>query len=249
VALRILGGSAPNALEHLAYKLFDEEFEEDEEEAVYKEVDLPFGFTPFDRTRNLFSEYLKSRGIPLSYAIEHGWGYTERGFYKNRIIVPSYVNDVIIHWQARDVLEDHHPDWGTEEYRKVRNPRGLSANKVLYNYDGAKECETVALCEGFVDACKIGEFAMATNGKFLHDAQIDLLMKTNAKTIVMCWDWDAYHDEAMKHGKLKPSSAKRAEKKLAAYFEVKHFAFPEDRDAGSYKYGVLGKRILRHAKR
>jgi DNA primase len=174
-ALGILRGKA-GSLDHLNFTLHQRVFEnEDDTESEITTVTLPHEFRDFRKRspQSVFTEYLKHRGIPLDYAIDHSWGYAESGYTRNRIIVPTYINETLVFWQARDVLEEAHPKWGTSDYRKVLNPKGVSANKVLYNYDDAKDFREIVICEGFIDAVKVGDNAVATNGKTLHPAQME----------------------------------------------------------------------------
>lgn len=236
-ALKILKGKTPNPLEHLNFTLLQEMIDDEDDRESMSAVDLPYGFKSFEEhpDESVFTAYLEYRGIPLEYAVSHGWGFTETGYTANRIIVPCYQDDELVFWQARDVLEEEHEAWGTKEYRKVLNPRGVSANKVLYNFDNAKEYQEIVLVEGFIDAVKVGDMAVATNGKHLHPAQMDLLTQTKAERICILWDHDAYHDGSQK----RKSSVERATALLKAYFEVRTVKLPEGVDAGDYAVGEL----------
>jgi len=242
-ALKILRGKSPNPFEHLNFSLHQTVYDDDDIEEVVSAIELPRGFKSFDENHSdgeLYRAYLDYRGIPLKYAVSHGWGYTESGYMHHRIIVPTYINDDLVYWQGRDVLESAHPDWGTDTYRKVRNPKGISANKVLYNYDNAKHFNEIVICEGFIDACKVGDNAVATNGKHLHPAQMELLSKTDAEGVVIIWDYDAYEDAVYEGGRIKKKcSAERAADMLRSCFEVRHVRLPEGVDAGDYEVGEL----------
>ena len=241
-AIRILKGSVVSDIELLNFKLIHEEYNFETEESTLRGVEFPHGFVPFTDSKpgTVFHDYLKKRGVPLGYACDKGWGYSRMGHTQNRLIVPTYMNDRLVFWQARDVLEAKHPSFGTNNYKKVLNPKGASARHVLYNYDEAKKSDEIILCEGFMDSAKAGVNSVATNGKTLHAAQLEFLSKTNAKSIIILWDGDAYSDE--KHfrkgsnkGKLKRKcSAEVAADMLRIFFKVKFVKLPDERDAGSY---------------
>jgi hypothetical protein len=247
-AIKILRGKQLNPLEHLNFKLAHQSADWSDQKKI-KTVVLPHGFESFEEAGRdtKYHDYLKKRGIPLSYAIKMGWGFSDFGYTKNRIIVPSYIDDHLVFWQARDVLDEKHEKWGTSDYRKVLNPKGISARHVLYGYDKAQHYERIYICEGFIDAAKAGYAAVAINSKTLHHAQVELLCESNAKQVYLLLDDDAYNDEKRyvkgpKAGKLKtPSSVKRAVKMLKPYFEVKCIRFPKGRDAGSYEIKTLQK--------
>jgi len=253
-AIKILEGDRPSSLELLNFELIHEEFDFNDEKEKLREIEFPHGFQLFAdfacETDTIYHDYLDSRGVPLEIAIAHGWGFSDVGFVKHRIVVPHYVNERLVFWQARDVLEDDHPDYGTKDYKKVLNPKGCSARSVLYNYDVAKLHGEIILCEGFIDAIKAGPNAVATNGKVLHAAQVELLTNTNAKSIIILWDDDAYTDEKIYtkgrfKGKIKkPSSAKAAQSALQSFFKVRFVRLPAGRDAGSYEMGELESVIM-----
>lgn len=249
-ALRILEGRRPTTLELLSFTLVHNSgYELDpEEDTSLKEVEFPHGFTLFNDCTGAteFHDYLEKRGVPLDYAIKNGWGFSEVGFSQDRIIVPTYVDNTLVYWQARDILEEDHADWGSKIYSKVLNPKGVSARSVLYNYDTAKDHGEIILCEGFIDAVKAGPNAVATNGKSLHHAQLELLRKTKAKSIVILWDDDAYTDETkwkkgIHRGKVKKKcSIDKATSLLRTVFDtVRCVRLGTGRDAGSYEMGEL----------
>lgn len=251
-ALRIMKGKT-SELELLNYRLSNEvdfTFKElDEEDVTLPECQFPHGFEFFSETRKkktIFHKYLAKRGISLDYACELGWGFSTVGYTANRIIVPSFMDDRLVLWQARDVLEEKHPSWGDKQvYRKVLNPKGVSKAKVLYNFDVAREHEEIILCEGFIDAAKAGENAVAINGKTLHAAQLEALSRTKAKSIVLLLDPDAFTDEKRyvngpKKGRVrKPSSVEKARSMLSVLFDVRTVRLPDGMDAGKYTHEEL----------
>ncbi len=237
-ALKILRGKPLDPLQHLNLSLNTDEpdFRDEDVEEKLRVVSLPYGFIPIDSPH----PYLEERGIPWEYAARNDWGYSDAGYTNHRIIVPTFMEGDLVFWQARATWkeEDHHlyNDDPDVEYKKVLNPKGASNRSILYNYDIAKEFETVILLEGFIDAAKVGEDAMATNGKRLHPQQVEMLQKTKAKTIILMWDLDSWND-VKKARKDKRSSIKKAADLLkSAGFKVMAVKMPDDRDAGSYKY-------------
>jgi len=247
-AIRILEGRKPGSLEMLNFPLHHPEYDNDDEAETLREVEFPHGFRLFsdsEDTDTIFHRYLEGRDIPLEYAIENGWGFSEVGYTQHRIIVPTYMEERLVFWQARDVLGNLHDHYGTNLYKKVLNPKGVSARSVLYNYDTAKNHGEIILCEGFVDVCKAGANAVATNGKKLHSAQVEWLTKTKARNIVILWDEDAYSDEkryvkGRNKGKIKkPCSVDAAISMLKSFFDVRCIKLPDGRDAGSYAMGEL----------
>lgn len=260
-ALRIMKGKTGN-LELLNYRLSNEvdfTFKElDDEDLSLPECEFPHGFEFFSESRKkktIFHKYLDKRGISLDYACEMEWGFSTVGYTANRLIVPSYMDKRLVLWQARDVLEKKHPCWNDKQlYKKVLNPKGVSKAKVLYNFDQAKDFEEIIICEGFIDAAKAGENAVAINGKTLHSAQLEALSRTKAKSIVLLLDPDAFTDEKRyvngpKKGRVrKPSSVEKARSMLSVLFEVRSVRLPDGTDAGKYSHDEL-KQLINTASR
>jgi len=220
-AYKILRGTILDPLDHLSLKLFSEDVVWIEEDVELRPIDLPYGY----RKLNESHEYMKGRKVPFEHAEKNDWGIGVAGFCKDRLIVPTFMEDQLVFWQARATWESD-----DKEFRKVLNPQGVSARKVLYNYDEAKSHEVIYITEGFMDCCKVGENAVATNGKNLHPEQVAWLEKTNAKTVILAWDYDSWTDGT----KRKPSSIQKASDMLKMKFSVKAVKFPKGRDAGSY---------------
>ena len=241
-AIKIVRGKSINPLEHFELKLFDPDLKikMHDEELELREIELPYGYEPIEEP----DDYLESRGIPWKYATKNHWGKSSVGYTKNRIIVPTFMEGRLVFWQARATWEV------SKDEKKVLNTTGVSARSVLYNYDTAKDFETIIIVEGFTDAVKVGPNAVATNGKNLHAQQLLWLEKTSAKEIILCWDYDAWTDgKTMKDGTKKPSSIEKAVSLLkTASFKVRAAKLPEGRDPGSFKYRSLKlQEILKNA--
>jgi len=243
-ALKILRGQLIDPLDFLNLRLCEEKREkfsltpkyEDVTDDTLKEVELPHGYQLIDGP----NDYLIQRGIPWKYAFYNDWGIANAGFCKDRIIVPFYMADKLVFWQARATIEEEK----NKEFKKVLNPSGVSSKSILYNFDIAKTHEDIVLVEGFVDAVKVGVNAMATNGKHLHPEQVEWLQKTKAKRITIMWDADSWHDHLTSNGKRRIKKGKpmlpsiiEAARLLKMYrFEVKLVQLPEGIDPGDFKY-------------
>jgi len=245
-ALRILRGDLLDPMEHLNIRLdpgnqgWYEEVSQPEEKL--KEIEFPFGYSAIEGSH----PYLEKRGIPWQYAQANDWGYSDVGYCKGRIVVPTFMEDKMVFWQARATWEEN-----SKGFKKVLNPKGISARSVLYNYDTAKHYEQVILVEGFVDAVKVGENAMATNGKNLHPQQVDWLRKTKAKEVVVMWDADSWTDakyfrKGPKKGELKrQASILEAADMLKMFFKVRLVKLPKRIDPGKLprKHAIFQKLI------
>lgn len=241
-ALRILRGHKLDPMDHLNLKLHDDgSFVVDEGELELPELELPYGYEPVDGP----VDYLEERGIPWKYAARNDWGTSDIGYVQNRLIVPYFMNTRLVFWQGRwmgDVKR-------SSAIQKVINPKGVSARGILFNYDIAKQYEEIIICEGFIDAVKVGPDAVASNGKRIHPAQVEALQKTKAKRVVLMWDEDAWTDEKWRRGKRKPSSIESAVTLLQTCFEVKAVRMPDERDPGDYRFQSKAiRKLIKKAK-
>jgi hypothetical protein len=236
-ALRVLKGKITEGdLNIFMFKLVDTENDivmDYDEETTAKEVELPYSYIPITGPH----PYLEERGVPWQIAKAMGWGISATGYTANRIIVPTFVNNRLVFWQARDMLNEKHEHWGDKkEYRKVLNPKGVSARHVLYNYDNAKDNKTIIITEGFMDCTKVGLNAVATNGTNIHAKQIELLRESKVETVTLLWDRDSYKGKIdKKTGKMKIPPAIKAGRTLKDFFQVKHAILPDSRDPGDYE--------------
>ena len=224
-AFRIIRGDLMDPMEHMSLKLIPETFEPDldaDGDMELREVTLPYGYKPIVSPH----EYLEERGIPWEYAMENEWGFSEVGYVRDRIIVPTYMEEKLVFWQARATWDEP----GNKAFKKVLNPKGVSARSVLFNYDKAKVFETIVIVEGFIDAVKTGPNAVATNGKTLHSKQLEWLRRTDAKNIILMWDAGSWL--VNKKAKRKLPSILDAEHKLKMFFDVKLVKMPSDIDPG-----------------
>lgn len=225
-AIKILMGKQFDSLDRMNFRLFDEKIEAESDISQLKELKFPYGY-------NLISgpvPYLEERGVPWEWARDNDWGVGMGGFCDGRLIVPTYMEDRLVFWQGRAMWKDEE----NPKFKKVLNPSNVSAKPILYNFDKAKGFETVVIAEGFMDAAKIGDDAVATNGKRIHPEQIEYLVGAGVRNVVLMWDWDAWLDSRKHKGEVKPSSVERAVGALKVAFNVKVVKMPDERDPGDY---------------
>lgn len=223
-AVRMLMGKKLDPLDHMNLRLYEEQIEAEEAEWTLKELDFPYGYEPISGPH----PYLEERGIPWNHAVERDWGIGTIGFCQNRLIVPTYMNNRLVFWQARSTWDEP----GNKEFKKVLNPQGVSSKGILYGYDQAIGEKQIVICEGFIDAAKVGEKTIATNGKRIHPAQVEFLVEAQVESVVLFWDLDSWKDSRGK----RESSIKRASDALKSFFKVKAVLPPDTRDPGDYPW-------------
>lgn len=134
--------------------------------------------------------YLESRGFdPDKVAKEYDMMATGKNCYlgkmdySKRIIFPIYYNKELVSWQSRDVT-------GTQDkikykacakdYEKINHQHIFFSNK---NYDG----RIAIVCEGVLDAIRIGKMAIATFGIGVTRQQLRSISE-NFDTVYILYD-------------------------------------------------------------
>lgn len=136
-------------------------------------------------------EYITNeRGLPIEKVISHRIGYTYKGPYKGRIIIPTLDEDGnVLYFVGRSYLFNDVP---------YKNPSTGEAyrgkTEILYNYCTAKTKQQIVVVEGVFDAISVGPHAVACFGKSLSSTQQRLLRQTKAKEFVIALDGDAYNE-------------------------------------------------------
>lgn len=177
--------------------------------------------TPATRVYAQAYAYLLGRGITDEQIITYRIAVGLSGRLKNYVVFPVYMDGGLVYWQARATWdpprglsdEAKHAWIKATKYRKninpVNPPKGINratAIDVLYNYDRAKNETHVVICEGPVDAIKIGPHAVALLGKGT-DEKIERLRRMRAQRYTIYLD----------RGKLKSGRTRTEEREKAEW--------------------------------
>jgi len=134
--------------------------------------------------------YLMNRNFDSTVINHFRLRYQPVGPYGRRIIIPVYVNGVLVTFQARTLDSNTRP--------KYLFPReGASCfQSVLYNWDQAKNYEVLIMVEGVTDAWRLWlrgfQNVVCTFGKSLKKEQRRLILDNpKTKTVIMFWDGEA----------------------------------------------------------
>lgn len=145
-------------------------------------------------------DYLYRRGIGLDTVREYYLGYGRSGRLKDYVVFPCFMDHRLVYYQARATWDPPAKLFGEDRrrwieqygYRKSLNPyndgKSAVASEVLFNYQRARECETVAIVEGPVDAVKVGYYAVGLFGKSASSIQIERLSRMSARNYVVYLD-------------------------------------------------------------
>lgn len=158
------------------------------------EVHLPEGFIPLTLENSKYFkfnnayEYLKKRGITDDMIKYYNIGYTIKGKYHDRIILPSYDEFGDLNFFVGRA-------WDKWKKPKYLNPDALK-NLIIFNEDKINWDATIYLVEGAFDHIVIPN-SIAILGKSLPDKlKLTLYNKARGK-IVIVLDEDA-HDDALR---------------------------------------------------
>ncbi len=148
-------------------------------------------------------EWLLSRGLSEEDISGYKIGYCVSGRYKKRVILPVFMEEELVYFNARWVGDP--APW----VQKVLNPdksggdfRGKS--EVLINIDQAKQYTSLVLVEGLFDQIIVGPNASALMGKFLSENQLIQILLSDFDEVVVMLDPDATEDCVKLSQKLAP---------------------------------------------
>lgn len=166
---------------------------------------------------NLGAVYLRSRGFDYrELGRDFGFMYCgagrkfARGLFDTSATVVAQVvmNGMLVGWQARllydpDKLTDERCrmiglPWDPVKSKFDKPPKymtmpGMDKREILWNFDNARQSDTVVICEGVYDAARVGRCAVATLGKSVSDQQVGLL-EQYWRNVIILLDPDAEKD-------------------------------------------------------
>ncbi len=194
------------------------------------EVKLPEGFKPLknctfkDFKYTLAMKYLENRGITSDIIEKFNIGYTTKGTYFNRIIIPSYDEDgKLNYFVAR---------WFDKQYTKIKylNP-DAEKQLIIFNENKINWDATIYLVEGVTDHLVVPN-SIPLLGKYIPDMLLEKLHEKANAGIVILLDNDALEDAIFLHGKLNCG-------RLAGKIKICHP--PEGRDPSKF-HEVYGRK-------
>lgn len=170
--------------------------------------------------------YLAKRGLSPEVVRAYRLGYGRTGRCNGRIVFPCYMDGALVYWQARATW-DPEPGAPRGAHVKTINPlareEDTHAGEVLFGYDLAASYAHLVVCEGPIDAIKVGPHACALLGKEPTPSKVARLRRTRARTVTIYLD----------RGVEERARAERLAASLAGLYEVRIATPPEGHDPGS----------------
>lgn len=155
-------------------------------------VTLPEGFKllkecgPKDFKYNSAINYLNERGITSDIIEKFDIGYTTRGKYFNRIIIPSY--------NEMGQLNYFVGRWFDKHFTKMKylNPE-VEKQEIIFNEGRVNWDATIYLVEGATDHIVVPN-SIPLLGKYMSDMLLDKIYESANANIVILLDGDAFKD-------------------------------------------------------
>jgi hypothetical protein len=162
-----------------------------EVETVYAEVKFPEGYNKLSETKygsprlNHVMNYLKNRNIGMDLIKKYDIGYTTKGDFHTRIIIPSYdIYGEINYFIARSFDYKVKPKYLNPEAEK---------QEIIFNEEKINWDATIYLVEGVFDHIVIPN-SIPLLGKFISEKLFEMLLTKASANIVIVLDSDAYDD-------------------------------------------------------
>jgi len=152
---------------------------------------LPEGYTQFKDSNPIYPphreslNYLLSRGITEGIIEKYQIGYTMKGEYSGRIIIPSYdATGTLNYFIARS--------WNLRAKMKYKNPP-CEKDLIIFNENLIDWDKDIFLCEGAFDSIFLPN-SIPMLGKFMSDLLFTTIYEKAKGNITICLDGDAYKD-------------------------------------------------------
>ena len=197
-----------------------EELQEQDKKRV--RLKLPEGFTTFEESNPRFIphieayNYLKSRGVTDEMIKKYNIGYTVKGPFSYRVIIPSYDKDGYLNYFVGR-------SWVPKK-NKYKNP-DIPKDEVIFNERLIDWTKDVFLVEGAFDSFFL-ENPLVMLGKKLSKLAFSTIYDKAQANVIICVDGDAWNDGLKIYHELNGGRL---------YNKIKIVKLPEDKDVGELK--------------
>ena len=157
--------------------------QEEEEEIIEKEVELPPGTKFFDEKNNstackmAYNYLVNRRGFDEEMLEKYQIGYTA-----TNIVFPYFEFGVLVYWQTRSTPGK------VFDFPKIEQ-FGVTKSEFLYGFDNV-ESDTVIIMEAIIDAISVGPDAVAMGGVDLSKRQVKKVRALRPKKVIFAVDRD-----------------------------------------------------------
>jgi len=129
--------------------------------------------------QRILIDFISERKIPEGTSLY----IAIKGKFKNRIIIPVWIDGHITYFQARRIHESMEP--------KYKNPT-LEKGSIIHNRDNFDPKKPVIVTEGLIDAFMIGKQGTSCLGAYISDRFIEELFSlVDKENVILAFDNDA----------------------------------------------------------
>lgn len=194
----------------------DEKVELSEKKPVY----LPEGFKNINLGTSQLAKsmrnYIQRRGFNVKDLSNFGIGYCNKGPLFGYLIIPFFYEGELRYYNARQVMGN-----GPRYNNPSKDITGLGKEFLIFNYDALSMYRSVFICEGAINALTLGDRGIALMGKAFSRYQVNQIIKSSCKHVIILLDPDA-----------KEYAIKLA-LELSPFKKVKVVFLPENEDVNS----------------
>ena len=197
-----------------------DELKQEDAKKVY--LKLPEGYTEFKDSNPIFIphkeaiNYLKSRGVSEQQIEKYRIGYTVKGDFAHRIIIPSYNKEGVLNYFIART-------W-TKSKMKYKNP-SVPKDEIIFNENLIDWSKDIFLVEGAFDSIFLDN-SIPMLGKVLSNLLFDRLYNEAKSNIIICTDGDAWKDGLKIYHELNGG---------LLYDRIKIVKLPKDKDVCDLK--------------
>lgn len=194
----------------------DEKVELSEKKPIY----LPEGFKNISLGTSQLAKsmrsYMAKRGFDVKVLSKFGIGYCNKGPLFGYIIIPFFYGGELRYYNARQVMGN-----GPRYNNPSKDLTGLGKEFLIFNYDALSMYRSVFICEGAINALTLGDRGIALMGKAFSRYQVNQIIKSPCKHIIILLDPDA------------KKYALKLALELSPFKKVKVVFLPENEDVNS----------------
>lgn len=194
----------------------DEKVELSEKKPIY----LPEGFKNISLGTSQLAKsmrsYMAKRGFDVKVLSKFGIGYCNKGPLFGYIIIPFFYGGELRYYNARQVMGN-----GPRYNNPSKDLTGLGKEFLIFNYDALSMYRSVFICEGAINALTLGDRGIALMGKAFSRYQVNQIIKSPCKHIIILLDPDA------------KEYALKLALELSPFKKVKVVFLPENEDVNS----------------
>lgn len=152
----------------------------------HRYVVLPEDFVPLWENRKL--SFIGQKALRYALARmskdeikRYHVGYCGLGTYQYRIVVPTFEDDRVVYFVARDFIGQ------TKRYLNpgLKECNGIGSDEVVFNLDRCRELGQVVICEGVFDAIRVGEDGSALFKSAISEVQFRKLSEIPNKYVML----------------------------------------------------------------